>query len=128
MAMNISLTLEDIGRDLRFGLRSLLHSPAFALVSVLCLALGIGANAAVFSVLNAVLLRPLPYAEPDRLVRIYETSGSLTRSSGSFANFHDWQEQSHGFAALAAWVEASLALQGDAGPERIRVVAGTAEL
>ncbi|HEY4588380.1 MAG TPA: ABC transporter permease [Thermoanaerobaculia bacterium] len=120
--------LDDFRRDVAFSLRSLRRSPAFTLVAMLCLALGIGANAAAFSVLNAVLLRPLPYAEPDRLVRIYETFGSLTRSSSSFADFHDWQEQSHHFAALAAWVEASLALQGDAGPERIRVVAGTAEL
>lgn len=89
---------------------------------MLCLALGIGANAAVFSVLNAVLLRPLPYAGPDRLVRIYEAFGTHTRSSASFADFHDWQEQSHGFTALAAWVEASLTLQGGAGPERIRRV------
>ena len=106
---------DDFRRDAAFSLRSLRRSPAFTLVAMLCLALGIGANAAVFSVLNAVLLRPLPYAEPDRLVRIYESFGTRTRSSGSFADFHDWQEQSHGFAALAAWVEASLALQGSRG-------------
>ena len=71
-------------------------------MAVLCLALGIGANAAIFSVLNAVLLRPLPYAEPDRLVRIYETIGDAGPGSVSFANFQDWQEQSSGFERLAA--------------------------
>jgi len=120
--------LDDLRRDLRFGLRSLRRSPGFTMVAVLCLALGIGANAAIFSVLNAVLLRPLPYAQPDRLVRVYETSGPRTQSSASFADFHDWQQQSTRFESLAAWLEASLTLQGTSEPERIKLVAGTAGL
>jgi putative ABC transport system permease protein len=122
--------LDDFRRDAVFSLRSLRRSPAFTLVAVLCLALGIGANAAIFSVLNAVLLRPLPYAEPERLVRAYETlSGGGRRGSVSFANFLDWREQGTGFERLAAWAEGSFTLQGAGGqPEQIPVIAGTAGL
>jgi putative ABC transport system permease protein len=121
--------LDDVRRDVRFGLRSLRRSPGFAAVAVLCLGLGIGANAAIFSVLNAVLLRPLPYAEPDRLVRAYETFGPTHgRGSVAYANFHDWKEQGTDFEHLTAWVAASLNLQGNAEPERIKVVAATAEV
>ncbi|HEY4588109.1 MAG TPA: ABC transporter permease, partial [Thermoanaerobaculia bacterium] len=122
--------LDDFRRDAAFSLRSLRRSPAFTLVAVLCLALGIGANAAIFSVLNAVLLRPLPYAEPERLVRAYETlSGGGRRGSVSFANFLDWREQGTGFERLAAWAEGSFTLQGAGGqPEQIPVIAGTAGL
>src|ERR1700760_3852166 len=97
--------LDDLRRDVRFGLRSLRRSPAFTVVAVLCLTLGIGANAALFSVLNAVLLRPLPYPEPDRLIRVYETFGGQGRTgSVSPPNYRDWVEQSTGFEALAAWL------------------------
>jgi hypothetical protein len=127
--------MDDVGRDVRFGLRSLRRSPAFTLVAVLCLALGIGANAALFSVINAVLLRPLPYAEPDRLVRIYE-SWNEGRGQGSVSvpNFRDWREQVPGFSQLAAWQAGSFNLQEAAGtpestePERLQSVAATANL
>jgi putative ABC transport system permease protein len=121
-------TLDDIGRDLRFGLRSLLRSPEFSAVAILCLALGIGANAALFSVLNAVLLRPLPFTEPDRLVRIYEKM-VLGPGSVSVPNFRDWSEQSTGFEQLAAYQMGSRNLQqGTGDPERIRAVEATPNL
>jgi putative ABC transport system permease protein len=123
-----SLWLDDLGRDARLALRSLGRSPAFSTVAVLCLALGIGANAALFSVLNAVLLRPLPFEEPDRLVRIYETMGEKGQGSVSVPNFRDWQEQSTGFEQLAAYQSGSLNLQGNAEPERIRAVSSTPNL
>jgi len=82
--------LDDLRRDVRFSLRSLRRSPAFTIVAMLCLALGIGANAALFSVLNAALLRPLPYPEPDRLVRIYEKLGERGSGSVSVPNYRDW--------------------------------------
>ncbi|HEY7216260.1 MAG TPA: ABC transporter permease [Thermoanaerobaculia bacterium] len=120
--------LDDVRRDVRFGLRSLRRSPAFTSVAVLCLALGIGANAAVFSVVNAVLLRPLPYVAPERLVRIYETFGDRGRGSVSVPNFRDWQEGSTGFERLAAWQEAGLNLAAAGETERIQAVAATREL
>ncbi len=120
--------LDDLRRDVRFGLRSLRRSPAFTVVAVLCLALGIGANAALFSVLNAVLLRPLPYPEPDRLVRVYEKIGGRGQGSVSVPNYRDWVAQSTGFEALTAWMPESHSLQEGAGAERIRTVAATPNL
>ena len=69
-----------IGQDLRFALRSLLKRPSFMLVAILSLGLGIGANTAIFSVINSVLLRPLPYADPDQIVDLYETSPQTSRA------------------------------------------------
>ena len=123
-----TLWIEDLGRDVRLGLRSLLRSPAFATVAVLCLALGIGANAALFSVLNAVLLRPLPFVEPDRLVRIYERMSDGGQGSVSFLNFQDWQKQNTGFERLAGYEMGSRNLQGSDTPERIRACETTPEL
>jgi putative ABC transport system permease protein len=120
--------IEDLVRDVHFGLRSLRRSPAFTAVAVLCLALGIGANAALFSVLNAVLLRPLPYAEPERIVRIYEATDGKGRGSASIPNFKDWGEQSTGFERLAAYEMRNLNLEGTAEPERVSAVLATPEL
>lgn len=122
------LWLGDLGRDARLALRSLGRSPAFSTVAVLCLALGIGANAALFSVLNAVLLRPLPFPEPDRLVQIFEKMGEKGQGSVSVPNFRDWQEQSTGFEQLAAYQAGSLNLQGSDEPERILAVSATPNL
>jgi len=125
--------MDDAVRDVRFALRSLRRSPAFTLVAVFCLALGIGANAAIFSVVNAVLLRPLPYTEPDRLVGVNEKLSTGGQGSVSVANFRDWRELGTGFEALAAWQSLSLNFQGTAEqataePERIQAVAATANL
>ncbi len=122
------MTLEDIARDLRFGCRSLLRSPGFAAVSVLCLALGIGANAALFSVLNAVLLRPLPFAAPDRLVRLYEKMSSGGQGSVSLPNFRDWTEKNTGFEQLAAYRIRSHNFQATGNPEHVQVVEATSNL
>ena len=86
-------------RDLLYGIRSLKKSPGFAAVAVLTLALGVGANTAVFSLINAVLLRPLPYAGPDRLVLVWESAPffGLTDSPVAPANYVDWKVRSGSF-------------------------------
>src|SRR6185369_5955912 len=96
--------LEIVVQDVRYGIRALRKSPGFTAVAAITLALGVGANTAIFSVVNAVMLRPLPYAEADRLVRLWESNEKLSRArtSVSIPNFLDWRAQLHGFTALAA--------------------------
>ena len=89
--------------DLRHALRMLLTRPAFTIVAVLTLALGIGANTAIFSVVNGVLLRPLPYTHPDRIVQISEQSAKGSRMDVSHPNFLDWRERATGFEAIAEY-------------------------
>jgi hypothetical protein len=104
--------------DLRFALRQLLKNPGFTAVAVLTLALGIGATTAIFSVVHAVLLQPLPYPEPDRLVRIHETIPvrGVERVPVSVANYLDWRRQASSFAEMAAhrWVDINLTGAGEA--------------
>ena len=87
--MNVTLWLDEFRNDLKFALRQLRHSPAFTLVATLTLALGIGANSAIFALVDATLLRPLPYREPDRLVAVWETSAKTNRSYVSPLNMID---------------------------------------
>jgi putative ABC transport system permease protein len=113
--------LEPLMQDLRFGLRMLRKHPGFTLIAVLSLALGIGANTAIFSVVNAVLLRPLPYAQPEQLVSIYDALPSINfprvgLSEGEYINLRN-QNQSFVEVAARYWGEASL--RGVAEPERI---------
>src|SRR5438477_1686704 len=89
--------------DLRFAFRQLLKNPGFTAVAVLTLALGIGANTAIFSVVNGVLLRPPPFKEPGRLVFVSEKSKDMDNMSVSYPNFRDWQRQQAGFSSLAAF-------------------------
>ncbi|HEV3471346.1 MAG TPA: ABC transporter permease [Pyrinomonadaceae bacterium] len=111
----------DVWQDLRYGVRTLLKNPGFTAVAVVALALGIGANTAIFSVVNAVLLRPLPYRDPDRLVMVWEdnTKGGYPRNTPAAANFLDWREQSRVFEGMAAIANQSFALTGAGEPERI---------
>src|SRR6266540_5415443 len=90
-------------KDLKFAFRQLLKNPGFTAVAVLTLALGIGANTAIFSIINAVLLRPLPYPQPDRLVTLWERSAERGLEQGlvSGPNFLDWREQSRAFEQMA---------------------------
>src|SRR6202171_2231891 len=87
--------------DIRYGLRQLWKHPAFTLVAVLTLALGIGANTAIFSVVNAVLLNPLPYPRPEQLVTLHESKPNFESGSISYPNFRDWQRDNHTFSSVA---------------------------
>jgi predicted permease len=93
--------LEDTFRDLRYGVRTLLRAPGFAFVAILTLGLGIGAATAVFSVVNGVLLRPLPYPESSRIVRLFQVGKEGKDGNVSNANFVDWKQQSHSFQYMA---------------------------
>src|ERR1044072_3318146 len=110
----------NLAQDLRYGIRMLANKPGFTLVAVLALALGIGANSAIFSVVNAVLLRPLPYNNPERLVSLWETGPEKsTNSSVASANFFDWQEQSRSFEEMAIFNSWQPSLTGNDAPERL---------
>ena len=116
-------------QDIRIAIRTLSKSPGFTSLVVLTLALGIGANAAIFSVVHAVLMRPLPYPGSERLVRIWETF-EHGRGTGtvSLPNFRDWREGSEAFESLAAYGYGSVNLQGDGQPERLASLDATGEL
>ena len=98
----------------------LLKNPAFSIIAIATLALGIGANTALFSVINGVLLNPLPYPQADRLIALYSKTVDFSRSSISYANFLDWQRDNKSFAALAAYRSDSLNLTGQGEAERLR--------
>ena len=114
--------METLWQDLRYGARMLARSPGFTTVAVLSLALGIGANTAIFSVLHAVVLQPFPYHEPDRIVTLWQTHRKEggRRDQVSVANFLDWQERSQSFEAMAILRPYGLDYTGGDYPESIR--------
>ena len=99
-------------QDLRFGARMLLKKPSFTLIAVATLALGIGANTAIFSVVNALLLRPLPFAEAERLVLLSETSPGTPRNSASYLNYEDWRARAQSFEGMAIGWSQTFTLSG----------------
>ena len=114
-------SLETLWQDVRFGVRMLLKNPGFTIIAVIALALGIGANSAIFSVVNTVLLRPLPFKEPDRLVMVWEdaTKHGYPRDTPAPANYVDWRDQNQVFEGMAAIADRSFNLTGIGEPERI---------
>jgi predicted permease len=106
-------------QDARYGLRVLVKSPGFTAIAVLTLALGIGANTALFSVVNGVLLNPLPFPNPDRLVAVYSKTGEFQQSSISYPNFLDWVRDNHCFSKLAAFRSEEYNMTGEGEPERL---------
>ncbi len=110
-------------QDLRYGSRMLVKKPGFTLIAVVTLALGIGANTAIFSVVNAVLLRPLPFNEPERLVKVWETRYQLGRARNvvSPADFFDWRARNKVFEHMAAYDTGDYSLTGGGEPERLRL-------
>ena len=111
----------DLWQDLRYGLRTLAKNRTFTCIAVIALALGIGANSAIFSVVDAVLFRPLPFKKPEQLVMIWENAAHLgfPKNTPSPANFLDWQKQASSFTGMAAMVERSFNLTGVGEPERL---------
>jgi putative ABC transport system permease protein len=122
--------MQTLWQDLRFGARTLLKKPGFALVAVLTLGLGIGANTAIFSVVNTVLLRPLPYNEPERLMAV--KSFDLRRGPGqgnvSYPDFADWRAQSQSFERMAVFRTTGFALMGAGEPARVKGAMVSADL
>jgi putative ABC transport system permease protein len=117
--------MRNLFSDLRLGLRILLRNPGFSATAVLLLALGIGANTAIFSVVNAVLLRPLPYQDPSRIMQIWHVPPAksfpgMTLFSVSPANYLDWQSQNHSFEEMAAYGGARFNVGGKERPESIQ--------
>jgi putative ABC transport system permease protein len=112
--------MNTLWQDLRYGLRMLWKKPGFTVVAIVALALGIGANTAIFSVVNGVLLKPLPFEDPDRLVRISEWSQQVPGMSVSYLNLKDWREQQTVFTEIAATRFNSYNLTGMDEPERLQ--------
>ena len=125
-------TMNTLLQDLRYGARMLLKQPGFTAVAVLTLALGIGANSAILCVVNAVLINPMPYREPDRLVEFWETNPlkNWTQNVVAPANLFDWQKENQVFEEIAAYYGsdkngpglAGLQLESDGEPERIKAL------
>jgi putative ABC transport system permease protein len=111
--------MAGLKQDLRYGVRMLFKRPSFTLVVVLTLAISIGANSVVFSVVNALLLRPLPYSQPEQLVVLWGVYRANDKAYASAANFHDWQEQNHVFQSLAAYDTQRFNLTGGDHPEAV---------
>ncbi|MCI0488713.1 MAG: ABC transporter permease [Blastocatellia bacterium] len=118
--------MQTLLHDLRYGVRLLLKKPVFTIVIILTLALGIGANTAIFSVINTVLLEPLPYPDPDRLVMVWEKIlPSGENNTVAPPNFVDWREQNRSFADMASYVTLPVDLTGAGEPEKIEGLAVT---
>ena len=113
--------MELLGQDLRYAVRTLRKSPGFTVVAVLTLALGIGANTAIFSVVNAVMLRPLPYPQPERLVELWGNvkRAQVERRGASYPDYSDWRAQSRSFESMAAFTSGNFTLTGVDEPERL---------
>ncbi|MFZ0637669.1 MAG: ABC transporter permease [Candidatus Acidiferrales bacterium] len=112
--------LETLGQDIRYGVRMLRKSPGFAGICVIILALGIGANTALFSVVNGVLLSPLPYPHPEQLVTLHESKPNFPTGSISYPNFRDWRSENRSFTALAIAHHYDFTYSGKGPAERVR--------
>src|SRR6185503_10430073 len=113
--------MEILKKDIKYAVRGLIKRPGFTIIALITLALGIGANTAIFSVVNAVLLRPLPFQDPEKLVIVWEdaTFAGFPRNTPAPANYVDWKTQNQSFADMAASHETSFNLTGDGEPERV---------
>jgi putative ABC transport system permease protein len=122
--------METFIHDLRYAVRTLLKKPGFAVIVILALAIGIGANTAIFSVVNGVLIRPLPYPDPDRIVMVWmnNTRMKIDQDIHSYANYVDYRDRNQSFEEIAAYSGVSLNLVGSGEPERVIGSMSTANL
>src|SRR5215467_16363215 len=111
--------MRTLVQNLRYTIRGLKNNPVFALVAVLTLALGIGANSTMFSIINGVLLRPLPYHDPQNLVLLSESWPQFPRMSLSYENYKDWRDQSRSFESVGAVRNFVVTMTGGDEPERL---------
>jgi predicted permease len=111
---------EEFLQDLRFGGRTLRKNPGFTLIAILTLALGIGANTSLFSMVNGVLLNPLPYPNPDQLITLHESKPNFKNGSISYPNYRDWQKDNNTFSAMAIARGYAYSLTGRGEPEQVR--------
>ena len=112
--------LDEFVQDLRFAVRTLRKSPGFTAIAILTLALGIGANTSLFSVVNAVLLNPIPYPHPEQLVMLHESKPNFRAGSISYPNFRDWQHDNRSFSSMAVMRPSSFTLTGLGEAEELR--------
>ena len=113
--------MDHLFKDIRYAIRSLAKHPGFTSVAVITLALGIGANTAIFSVVNSVLLRPLPFSDPERIIWVWDTQPQLPTAPASVADFLDWKEQNRSFEYMAAVQSGNMLLDIGSGTEDVPV-------
>ena len=113
-------SFESLFQDLRYGVRMLKRSPGFTVIAILTLALGIGVNTTIFSVVNGVLLNPLPFPESHQLVSLFEKIPNFENGSISYPNFVDWRSMSRTFTSIAAYRSHGMDLSGSGEPERLQ--------
>jgi putative ABC transport system permease protein len=107
--------METLVKDIRYGIKGLARNPGFTAIAVITLALGIGANTAIFSVVNGVLLRPLPFDDPERIVWLWDTQPQLPTAPAAVPDFLDWKDQNHSFESLAAYQSGKMFVDAGAG-------------
>src|SRR5882762_9649688 len=122
--------MEMFWQDIRYGVRMLLKAPSISIVATIALALGIGANTAIFSVVNAVLLRPLPFTNSEALVNVWETDSTrgYVRGTASYPNFADWRDQSHAFEHMASYHANDFIMTGRGDSVRLQGAVVNADL
>lgn len=117
-----------VAQDLRYAARTLARNRFVTLLAIVAFALGIGVTTAVFSIFNGVLLKPLPFPDPDELVAVYDTQPACATCPASFPKYHDWRDRNQVFAAIGGSMQASVVLTGEGEPQRVTAVRTTASL